>query len=81
MLEGLEATSQLYTRKAISRKRYQQRQAMAAWEMIVLHCSAVIEKLKIYKTSPSTPGITWAQNNWHNPSVERITTLAKEWRM
>jgi len=54
---------------------------MAAWEMIVLHCSAVIEKLKIYKTSPSTPGITWAQNNWHNPSVERITTLAKEWRM
>lgn len=39
MLEGPEVTSQLYTRKAISWERYEQWQATAAWEMLVLGCS------------------------------------------
>ena len=65
---------------AISRERFEQWQAMAAWEMLVLDCSPVTEKLKEYKACPSPPGMAWAHISWHDPKAvaDRITTLTKE---
>jgi len=73
-------TSQLYASTAVNQERYVQWQPMAAQEMPVLDCSPVTEKLKKHNACPSLEGMTFAQNNWHdpNPAEERITILAAE---